>query len=118
MGIHQHHERFAQLLAFLRGENVEECLHYPGMADVPSGYNRYARLDCESRGGKWSDYCPAYAFALLTRGGYTMPADEESLEILWDELGGQSTKLWNEVEEVVAGAWNWLEHHPQAPAPR
>jgi hypothetical protein len=47
-----------------------------------------------------------------------MPADQESLEILWDELGGQSTRLWNEVEEVVAGAWSWLEHHPQALAPR
>lgn len=108
MGVHQHHERFGQLLAFLRGENVEECLHYPGMADVPAGFNRYARADARSRGGEWDDYCPAYAFALLTHVGYALPADEDDLRVLWDELGGQSSKLWEEVESVVADAWSWL----------
>ena len=114
MGIHKSHERFGELLAFLRGENVEECLHYPGMADVPVGYNHYARLDSRSREGNWDDYCPVYAFALLTSVGYALPEDEESLRVLWDELGGQSTKLWGDVEEVVIDAWSWLEQHTQA----
>jgi hypothetical protein len=115
MGIHHHHERFGQLLAFLRGENVEECLHYPGMADVPAGFNRFARADARSRGGEWGDYCPAYAFALLTHVGYALPADEDDLRVLWDELGGQSSKLWEEVEAVVADAWSWLRQEAQEP---
>jgi hypothetical protein len=114
MGVHQDHERFGHLLAFLRGENVEECLHYPGMADVPEGYNRYARAYVGSRGEKWDDYCPVFAFALLTSVGYALPEDEESLRVLWDELGGQSTKIWDEVEPVVVGAWRWLKEQPPA----
>jgi hypothetical protein len=51
MGLNQSHERFGHLLSCLRGENVEECLHYPGMTDVPPGYNRYARINAQSRGG-------------------------------------------------------------------
>jgi hypothetical protein len=109
MGLHVNHERFTQLLArFRHGEDVGQCLHYPGMADIPEGYNRYARADCRAHGAEWDDYCPAYAFALLTHTGYALPEDEESLEVLWDELGGQSTKLWPEVEEVVTDAWAWL----------
>ena len=114
MGIHKNHERFGELLAFLRGENVEECLHYPGMADVPPGYNPYARLDSRSREGNWDDYCPVYAFALLTSVGYSLPQDEDGLRVLWDELGGQSTKVWDEVESTVVRAWEWLKKQPHA----
>jgi len=111
MGLHLNHERFTQLLALFRQGDVEQCLHYPGMAEVPQGYNRYARADCRARGADWDDYCPAYAFAVLTREGYTLPEDDESLEVLWDELGGQSSKLWPQVKEVVVDAWGWLRRH-------
>lgn len=97
MGIHKNHQRFAELLASLPGEHIEECLHYPGMADVPAGYNQYARVDSRTREGNWDDFCPIYAFALLTSVGYALPEDQEDLKVLWDELGGQSTKLWEEV---------------------
>jgi hypothetical protein len=88
------------------------------MADVPAGYNQYARMDSRSREGNWDDYCPVYAFALLTSVGYALPDNEEDLRVLWDELGGQSTKLWEEVEEVLIDAWIWLKHQAQNSIPR
>lgn len=112
------HERFSELLAWLRlTPSVGECLPYPGMAEVPAGFNRFAAADARERGYEWEDVCPAFALALVSKGSYLLPADREEMEVLWDELGGGSRKLWPEVEGVVLRAWDWLDIHGEASIP-
>lgn len=112
------HERFGELLAWLRlTPSVAECLHYPGMADVPAGFDRFAARDAKEHGYEWEDVCAAYALALVSKGSYVLPEDREEMEVLWDELGGGSRKLWPEVEGVVWRSWGWLDVHGQAATP-
>ncbi|RZA31038.1 MAG: hypothetical protein EOP92_33245, partial [Lysobacteraceae bacterium] len=108
MGIATSPQRFAQLTEAVRLQGVERCLPYPDMTEVPEGYSRFAQEDAATHGLEWDDLCPAYALALLTQGGYRLPEDADAMEILWDELGGESTKLWSEVANVVPRAWRWL----------
>jgi hypothetical protein len=112
MGRFSDHERFQQLLSVLKlTGGVSKCLYYPGMAQVPAGYDRFAGDDSRKMGFDWTDACPAYALALVSHGGYTLPNDDQEMEVLWDELGGGSTKLWSEVRDVVIRSWDWLEVH-------
>ena len=108
MGIETNLERFSALVEALNTHSVEHCLPYPGMADVPSSYSRFAEQDAMQHDNRWDDSCPAYALALLTFGGYHLPQDNEGMEILWDELGGGSTKLWPDVASIVERGWEWL----------
>jgi hypothetical protein len=112
-------ERFRELLERLRpAGGVVRCLHYPGMTPIPEGFDRFASHDTHERELAWSDVCPAYALALVSRGSYGLPQDDTEMEVLWDELGGDSTRVWTEVRDVVVRAWAWLDaHHPGAPAP-
>ena len=111
-------ERFRDLLERLRpAGGVARCLHYPGMTAVPVGFARFASDDARHRDQTWSDVCPAYALALVSRGSYVLPQDDEEMEVLWDELGGESTRLWPDVRGVVARSWAWLDaHHPATDA--
>ena len=111
MGIDTDPQRFQSLTQAVRDHSVERCLPYPGMADIPEGYSRFAEQDARARDFSWQDVCPAYALALLTYGGYRLPEDEESLETLWDELGGESVKLWPEVSQTLLRGWRWLAEH-------
>ena len=112
MGRFVDHDRFQQLLAVLKPTGgVAKCLYYPGMAQVPTGYDRFSGDDARKAGLEWEDACPAYALALVSHGGYTLPEDDVEMEVLWDELGGRSTKLWPEVRAVVMRSWAWLEVH-------
>lgn len=104
-------QRFQALTKAVRDHSVEHCLPYPGMADIPVGYSRFAEQDARVCGSSWQDVCPVYALALLTYGGYRLPEDDVSLETLWDELGGESVKLWPEVSHTLVRGWRWLEEH-------
>jgi len=115
MGIDTNPQRFQSLTEAVRDHSVEHCLAYSGMAEVPDGYSRFAEDDARLHLCRWDDVCPAYALALLTFGGYRLPQDDESLEVLWDELGGESTKLWPDVSKTLRRGWAWLaEHDPQS----
>lgn len=111
-------ERFRELLERLRpAGGVARCLHYPGMTSVPVGFDRFASDDARRQDFAWSDVCPAYALALVSQGSYALPQDDEEMEVLWDELGGDSTLLWPDVTGVVERSWAWLDaHHPAADA--
>lgn len=112
MGRFTDHERFRQLLAILKPTGgVGGCLYYPGMAQVPAGYDRFSGNDAKSMGLEWDDVCPAYALALVSHRGYSLPEEDPEMEVLWDELGGGSTKLWPEVRAVVMRSWAWLDVH-------
>ncbi len=117
MGIEANPQRFSNLIAALHEHAVERCLPYPGMADVPDGYSRFAQQDAMRHEQSWEDSCPAYALALLTFGSYRLPEDNASMEVLWDELGGASTRLWPEVSSIIERGWKWLED-TRAPALR
>lgn len=112
-------ERFRELLERLRPTGgVARCLHYPGMTTIPAGFDRFASEDARQQGLAWDDVCPAYALALVSRGSYALPQDDGEMEVLWDELGGASTRLWPDVRGVVARSWAWLDaHHPVAGPP-
>jgi len=56
------------------------------------------------------------ALALVTAGSYALPQHESDMEVLWDELGGSSTRLWSDVREIVKRAWAWLDAHHVASA--
>lgn len=89
-----------------------------GMTPIPNGYDRFAADDAHAMELDWKDVCPAYALALVSRGSYALPQDDAEMEVLWDELGGDSTQLWGEVKDVVVRAWAWLEaHHPDTATP-
>ena len=104
------HDRFHELVALLLpAGGVSKCLHYPGM--TPKGFDRFAGRDAKAHGHDWADVCPAYALALVSSGGYQLPQDSAELEVLWDELGGDSSKLWSEVDDVVRRSWAWLDAH-------
>lgn len=106
-------ERFHRLLELLDPPgSVAKCLHYPGMTEVPDGFDRFAHSDAAQEQLEWSDVCPAYALALVAAGSYALPGDDEDMEVLWDELGGSSTKLWPDVRVAVIRAWAWLDAHP------
>ena len=112
MGRFTNHDRFKELVAaLLPTGGVSKCLYYPGMAEVPAGYDRFAGADSRKFGYEWSDVCPAYALALVTHHGYALPQDAADMEVLWDELGGNSAKLWPEVDQIVRRAWAWLDVH-------
>ena len=113
MGIETNPQRFSNLVAALHEHAIERCLPYPGMADVPDGYSRFAEQDAMRHSQRWEDSCPAYALALLTFGSYRLPEDDASMEILWDELGGGSTKLWPDVSSMVVRGWEWLGDAPK-----
>jgi hypothetical protein len=100
--------KFAHALALLREGTVADCFYYPGMSEVPKGFDEFARGDAVLAGLAWEDLCPAYALALISNGSYRLPADDEEMETLWDELGGQSTLLWPDVRGVVMRSWEWL----------
>ena len=108
MGVETNPERFSALVEALHEHSVERCLPYPGMADVPEGYSRFAEQDAMRHDSHWDDSCAAYALALLPFGGYRLPQDHDAMEILWDELGGGSTKLWPDVASIVERGWEWL----------
>lgn len=100
---------FARLLQRLTvAQGVGQCLPYPDMTPIPPGFDAFAHHDAASAGLAWDDVCPAYALALITRGSYGLPRDEQDMEVLWDELGGNSTQLWDDVRPVVSRAWTWL----------
>lgn len=104
---------FSTLIAQLgRRDGVAECLPYPGMTPIPYGFDTFARQDAARSGFEWDDVCPAYALALISKGSYTLPADEDDMQVLWDELGGNSTQLWEHVRPVVMSGWAWLDRHP------
>lgn len=107
-------ERFHRLVEFLnRSGGVGKCLPYPDMTPIPAGFNDFASKDSVAVEAEWSDVCPAYALALVSVGSYGLPQDDTDMEVLWDELGGNSTKLWPEVREIVKRSWAWLDaHHP------
>lgn len=111
MGVVANQERFHSLTEALAGHAVESCLPYPGMTSLPAGYSRFAQIDAMGRDLVWEEACPAYALAAITIGAYELPKDAEAMEILWDELGGASPKLWPEVENAVQEAWRWLARH-------
>jgi hypothetical protein len=111
MGVIANHERFHSLTEALARHAVEACLPYPGMVDLPAGYSRFAETDATRRELVWEDVCPAYALAAITEGAYRLPDDAQAMETLWDELGGASTRLWPEIEDVVHTAWDWLARH-------
>ena len=117
MGRFTDHGRFQQLLAILKPTGgVSRCLHYPGMVEVPAGFDRFAGNDARKMGFEWDDVCPAYALALVSEGGYRLPEDDAEMEILWDELGGNSARLWPEVRTLVMRSWAWLEQSRSLPA--
>ncbi|WP_312366886.1 hypothetical protein [Stenotrophomonas sp.] len=109
-------DHFHRLVALLnRSGGVGECLPYPDMTPVPAGFDEFAHRDSQSE-LDWSDVCPAYALALVTAGSYALPQHESDMEVLWDELGGNSTRLWSDVREIVKRAWAWLDAHHVASA--
>lgn len=104
---------FHRLVDYLsRSGGVEKCLPYPGMTPVPAGFDEFANRDSQATESNWSDICPAYALALLTSGGYALPQDDADMEVLWDELSGNSTLLWPDVRDIVERGWAWLDAHP------
>ena len=107
-------ERFRALRDLLKPTGgVAECLHYPGMTPIPEGFDRFAGQDAKRAAADWNDVCPAYALALVSVGSYALPQDDAEMEVLWDELGGESGKPWPEVRDVIARSWAWLDaHHP------
>lgn len=106
-------DHFHRLVDFLsRSGGVENCLPYPGMTQVPAGFDEFANRDSQATESNWSDVCPAYALALLTSGGYALPRDEADMEVLWDELSGSSSLLWPDVRDIVERGWAWLDAHP------
>lgn len=108
--------RYTQLLSVLTpNSGVAQCMHYPGMTPIPDGYDEFAHTHAEQLDAAWSDLCPAYALALVALGSYQLPRDDAEMEVLWDELGGGSTKLWPDVRPVVERAWLWLEAHASQP---
>lgn len=114
MGRFADHDRFKELLALLRPTGgVSKCLYYPGMTPVPPGFDRYAGADARKHDYGWHDVCPAYALALVSKGSYELPRDKGEMEVLWDELGGDSTLLWPQVEPLVRRAWDWLDVHAE-----
>lgn len=108
-------DRFRNLLELLGPlDGVAKCMPYPGMTDVPNGFDRFAHEDATQEQSEWSDVCPAYALALVSAGSYALPRDNEEMQVLWDELGGNSTKLWPDVRAAVVRSWAWLDaRHPQ-----
>lgn len=108
MGIIANQERFHLLTEALAGHAVESCLPYPGMTAIPAGYSRFAQRDALRRAMDWDEACPAYALAAITMGAYSLPRDDEALEILWDELGGASSRLWPEMRPLLREGWHWL----------
>lgn len=106
--------RFQRLVDFLnQSGGVGKCLPYPDMTPIPIGFNDFAKKDFKGVEAEWSDVCPAYALGLVSVGSYDLPQDDSEMEILWDELGGNSTKLWPDVREIVMRSWAWLDaHHP------
>lgn len=107
-------KRFDALLDLIRPTgSVANCLHYRDMTPVPEGFDRFAGEDARRNDADWSDVCPAYALALVSIGSYTLPQDDAEMEVLWDELGGASSKRWPEVRGAVTRSWAWLDaHHP------
>lgn len=37
-----------------------------------------------------------------------IPAGFNEMEVLWDDLSGNSTKLWPEVRDIVMPLWVWM----------
>ena len=105
-------ERFHRLVEFLhRSGGVGKCLPYPDMTPIPAGFNDFASGDCKSVDAEWADVCPAYALALISVGTYGLPQNDAEMEVLWDDLSGNSTKLWPEVRDIVMRLWGWLDAH-------
>ena len=103
-------ERFHRLVEFLhRSGGVGKCLPYPDMTPIPAGFNDFASRDAKSVESNWADVCPAYALALISVGTYGLPQNDAEMEVLWDDLSGNSTKLWPEVRDIVIRSWGWLD---------
>lgn len=97
-----------------RGEDipatsVQDCLPYRGAAEVPQVLDHLAHEHEQRDGMAWEDVCPAYGLAVITHGAYRLPSDSEPLETLWNEVGGESRLVWDEVRDLVAEAWLWLD---------
>lgn len=96
---------------------VADCLAYARMTDVPPSYDRFAGLDfesvrCRTPMARWSDYCPAYAFALLTHAAYAqfaIAAIDSELHSQWNELRGTSDLDWPSAMLIMRGAWRYLD---------
>ena len=109
MGVIANQERFHSLTEAIAGHAVESCLPYPGMTAIPAGYSRHAQRDAMRRDIDWDEACPAYALAAITVGSYRLPDDDQAMQVLWDELGGASSRLWPEMRPLVREGWRWLE---------
>jgi len=97
-----------------RGEDiaqvsVQDCLPYRGAAEVPQVLDQLAHEHEQRDGMAWEDVCPAYGLAVITHGAYRLPSDSEPLETLWNEVGSDSRLVWEEVRDLVAEAWRWLD---------
>lgn len=109
-------ERYTQLLSVLMPKTgVAQCMHYPGMTPIPDGYDDFAHAHAKQFDVSWREVCPAYALALVALGSYTLPRDDAEIEVLWDELGGDSTMLWPQVSPIIERAWIWLQAHASQP---
>jgi hypothetical protein len=105
-------QKFDEVVASLRTRDpgaIGDCLPYEGVAQVPATLDHLAREHERREGMAWDDVCPAYGLAVITHGAYRLPSDDEPLETLWNEVGGQSRLLWPEVRDLVSEAWRWLD---------
>lgn len=103
-------EHFDKVVTALRThDSVSDCLPYSGVAQVPDVLDHLAREHEKQEGLEWNDVCPAYALAVITHGDYRLPSDDNPLEVLWNEVGGESRLLWPQVRDLVAEAWKWLD---------
>ena len=79
------------------------------MTPIPAGFNDFASRDAKSVESNWADVCPAYALALISVGTYGLPQNDAEMEVLWDDLSGNSTKSWPEVRDIVMRLRGWLD---------
>jgi hypothetical protein len=95
---------------------VQNCLAYPGLAEVPPAFNRLAHTDFAvlseaDESLDWEDYCPAYALGLLTFEAYFHESPrglESSLREQWEQLRGSSQLHWERAREIIARSWDAL----------
>lgn len=89
--------------------SVEDCLPHHGAEAVPQVLEHLAHEHERREGMAWEDACRAYGLAVITHGAYRLPSGNEPMETLWNEVGGESRLVWDEVRDLVAEAWRWLD---------
>ncbi len=103
-------DHFDKLVTALRThDSVSDCLPYSGIAQVPAVLDHLAAEHEKAEGLEWDDVCPAYALAVITHGDYRLPSDDDPMQVLWNEVGGESRLVWHQVRDLVAEAWRWLD---------